>query len=81
MQNTYGCANWVCIDMENGFKAVATSCMLCAISKKMGQFSPYQIHCLSPIEAMLKGVVPDVEFTVTDTFWNCDKCRVVVKFG
>lgn len=79
--DTYGCANWVCTDTDSGFEAVATSCMLCAISKRMGQFSPCQIHCLSPIESMLKGVAHDAEFTVTDTLWDSDKCRVVVNFG
>jgi hypothetical protein len=72
---TYGCADWVCEKTENGFEAVAYNCMLCAISKKMGSvYSPCQLHCLSPMEAMLKGIAPEAEFVVASTLWDGDKC-------
>ena len=77
-QDTFGCANWVCEDTVNGFIATCTSCMLCVISKKMGNYTPCQIHCLSPIEAMIKGVNPNTEFSVEKTLWNDDKCLVKV---
>jgi len=78
--DTYGCADWICENTENGFTATATRCMLCAISQKIGsQYSPCQIHCLSPMEAMLKGVAPDAEFVVGDTLWDSDKCAVKVR--
>jgi len=79
VQELCGCANWICTDTENGFEAVATSCMLCTISKKMGNFSPCQIYCLSPIEAMLKSVSPNADIFVMDTLWNSDKCKVNIK--
>ena len=77
-QETYGCANWVCEDTDDGFIAVCTNCMLCAISKKMGAYNPCQVHCLSPIEAMLKGVVPNADFIVNGTLWDGEKCTVRV---
>ena len=78
-RDTYGCANFVCTDTNSGFEAVATSCMLCSISKQMGgQFSPCRIHCLSPMEAMIKGVSPDSDFRVISTLWESDKCVIKV---
>ena len=79
VQDIYGCANWVCEDTDKGFNAVCTNCMLCALSKQMGAYSPCQVHCLSPIEAMIKGVNPRAEFAVEKTLWGSDKCVVQVK--
>ncbi|MCL2671628.1 MAG: hypothetical protein FWF10_06295 [Clostridiales bacterium] len=76
VQDTYGCANWGCEDTEDGFTATCTNCMLCTISKRMGDYSPCRIHCLSPIEAMIKGVAPNAEFVVEETLWNNNKCVV-----
>ena len=81
IQEIYGCANWVCTETEGGFEAVCTACMLCAISKKMGQFSPCRIYCLSPLEAVLKAVAPGSEFSVTQTLWDSDRCKAVVKLS
>ena len=77
-QDTFGCANWVCEDTGDGFTATCANCMLCAISKKMGQYSPCRLYCLNPIEAMLKGISPNAEFIVEETLWDNDKCSVSV---
>jgi len=77
-QDTFGCANWVCEDTEDGFTASCANCMLCAMSKKMGQYSPCRLNCLNPIEAMLKGIAPNAEFIVDNTLWDNDKCSVRV---
>jgi hypothetical protein len=74
----YGCADWVCKKTNDGFVVTASRCMLCAISKKMGNYSPCKIHCLSPIEAMLKGIVLEAEFEAEKTLWDSDKCKVNV---
>jgi len=79
-RDTYGCADWVCTDTSSGFNAVASNCILCAISKKTGQFSPCQIHCLSPLEAMIKGISPGAEFSVAGTLWDSDKCEINISF-
>ena len=76
----YGCANWFCEDKEDGFIATATNCMLCALSKRMGASSPCQIHCLSPIEAMVQGVNPGAAYKVEKTLWDNDKCVVMVTY-
>ncbi len=79
-QELYGCANWSREDTDNGFVAACTNCMLCAISKKSGPYSPCQIHCLSPIEAMVKAVAPDVDFVAKKTLWHDEKCIVRVTY-
>ena len=77
-RDTFGCADWVCTDTDSGFRAVATKCMLCAISKQMGRFSPCRIYCLSPMEAMMKGVSPEVGVSIGGTLWDSDKCEITV---
>ncbi|MDD3708543.1 L-2-amino-thiazoline-4-carboxylic acid hydrolase [Aminobacterium sp. MB27-C1] len=79
VQNLFGCASWNCEDIENGFFAVNMSCILCSMCKKMGASSPCQIYCLSPIEAMIKGIKPSATFSVRKTLWNDDKCFVTVE--
>jgi len=77
----YGCADWACKKTDDGFIATANHCMLCAISKKMGEYSPCKIHCLSPMEAMLTGIVPEAKFIVEETLWDSDKCRVNAQYN
>jgi len=77
--DVYGCADWVCEDIGGGFTATASRCMLCAIAKKMGEYCPCTIFCLSGMEAMLKGIAPEAVFVVDETLWDSDKCRVSVK--
>ena len=79
IRDAYGCADWVCTETGSGFEAVASKCTLCAIARQMGRFSPCQIHCLSPIEAMVKGVSPDAEFVVAGTLWDSGACKVTVR--
>ena len=78
IQDTYGCADWVCQNTESGFTAACTKCMLCAFSKKAGSYSPCRIYCLSPIEAMVKALNPELEFVTEKTLWDSDKCEVRV---
>ncbi|MCL2138560.1 MAG: hypothetical protein FWH41_03410 [Treponema sp.] len=79
VQDVFGCATWVCEDTEKGFTAVSNACMLCSFTKKMGAYSPCKMHCLSPIEAMIKAVNPDAGFTVEKTLWDNDKCEVKIR--
>jgi hypothetical protein len=79
-QETYGCANWVCEDTAKGFTATCTSCMLVGMSKKMGNYSPCRIFCLSPIEASIHAVAPGAEFITEKTMWDGDKCVVNVTY-
>lgn len=75
----FGCANWQIAPNEDGFAAESASCLLCGIAKKMQGASPCNIYCLHPMEAMVKGVAPDVEFEVLETLWDGNKCRVCVR--
>jgi len=77
-QDIYGCANWICEESVNGFIAICNSCLLCNIAKQMGTPSPCQLHCLSPIEAMIKGVEPNSIFSVEKTLWDGDTYLVRV---
>ena len=78
-RDLFGCANFICTDALDGFEAVATNCILCSMSKQMGKFSPCQMFCLSPFEAMIKGVSLDAEFNVISTLWDSEKCVIKVK--
>ena len=77
--DTYGCADWTCENTNGGFIATAGHCTLCAMAKHMGDYSPCKIHCLSPMEAMLKGVAPEAKFVVEETLWDSDECKVNVR--
>jgi hypothetical protein len=77
-RDAFGCADWVCTDTGDGFEAVTTSCTLCSIAKQMGRFSPCQIFCLSPMEAMMKSVSPEVEYSVVSTLWDSERCLLMV---
>lgn len=76
-----GCADWTVAAREDGsgFIAAASRCMLCAMAKKLGAPSPCRIYCLDPMEAMVKGLEPDVEFNMLDTLYHGTECRVDVK--
>ncbi len=78
-----GCANWVISPKEdgNGFTAVATSCMLCAMAKRMGAPSPCHIYCLDPMEGMMKGLDGQLTYTVQETLWDGKQCRLEVEKG
>jgi len=80
VQDLFNCADWAYEDTETGFSAVCGNCMLCALCKKMGTDSPCQIYCLSPIEASIKGIKPDAEFTVKKTLWDDSRCEVEVRY-
>jgi len=75
---TYGCANFICTDIADGFVAVCTSCMLQAFAKQLGSQSPCYIYCLSPIEAMVKGIEEEASFEVESTLWEGSNCLVKV---
>jgi len=75
----FGCANWTVKSDDEGFTAEATGCMLCAIAKRMGAQSPCNIHCLDPMEGMVKGIDPNLTFEVMETLWSGNKCKVHVR--
>jgi predicted ArsR family transcriptional regulator len=78
LAETFGCANWTVESDNEGFTAEATGCLLCTVAKKMGAGCPCHIHCLDPMEGMVKGVAPDLTFEVEETLWAGQKCKVNV---
>ncbi|HAS91638.1 MAG TPA: L-2-amino-thiazoline-4-carboxylic acid hydrolase [Sedimentibacter sp.] len=78
LSELFGCANWSVNSDNEGLKAEATKCMLCALAKKIGAQSPCNIFCLDPMEGMIRGLNPDINFEVTETLWSGQKCKVNV---
>jgi hypothetical protein len=78
LSEIFGCANWKITDTDNGFKAEATGCMLCRLAKKMGAQAPCKIYCLDPMEAMVKGIDNNTDYTVHETLWEGEKCHIEV---
>lgn len=76
LSELFGCANWKVESDNDDFKVEATSCMLCAIAKKMGAQSPCNIFCLDPMEGMIRGIDPNYRFDVKETLWSGYKCEV-----
>ena len=79
LSELFGCANWTVNSDNEGFTAEATGCMLCAMAKKMGAMSPCNIHCLDPMEGIVKGIDPNLTFEVMETLWSGNKCKVRVR--
>jgi hypothetical protein len=78
LADIFGCANWDVQHFDNGFTAVATNCMLCAFAKKIGTPSLCNLYCLDPMEGMIKGVDPNLQYKVETTLWNNNECSVKV---
>ena len=80
LSGVFGCANWTVEHTADGYTALATSCKLCALSKKMGGANVCHGWCLNPIRAMAQAADENVwDFTVESTLMNADCCRVVIR--
>ena len=80
LSEIYGCANWSVEKTEDGYVAIATSCKLCALSKKMGGANPCNGWCLDPMIAMLSEVskIDNKQITVESTLMGDDYCKVLI---
>lgn len=83
LSEIYGCANWSVEKTEDGYAAIATSCKLCALSKKMGGANPCNGWCLDPMIAMLVDVGKNetINITVESTLMNGECCKVAIHIG
>jgi hypothetical protein len=83
LSEIYGCANWTVKKTEDGYVAEATSCKLCALSKKMGGANPCDGWCLNPMIAMLSDVckIDRKYITVESTLMNGDCCKITITVG
>ncbi len=57
LTNLFGCANWKVEHAAETYHAVATTCKLCALAKKMGGASPCHGWCIDPMVAMINALV------------------------
>ena len=78
LAEVFNCAAWEIRKADNHFTAETATCKLCGIAKKMKALAPCYLYCLDPMEGMVKGLDPDAEFTVEQTLWEGDRCRVRV---
>lgn len=80
LSEIYGCANWLVKKIENGYVATATSCKLCALSKKMGGANPCDGWCLDPMLAMITatGKIDAGSIAVESTLMAGDCCKVFI---
>ncbi|NLY92326.1 MAG: hypothetical protein GX081_12070 [Firmicutes bacterium] len=79
----YGCAVWSVERTDDGYVAMATSCKLCALAKKMGGANPCNGWCLDPMIAMLSDVckIDRGHITVESTLMKDDCCRISINIG
>jgi hypothetical protein len=75
----FGCTAWKAEEDDMGFSAETRSCTLCAMTKRMGGPKPCAIYCLNPMEGMIKGLDPSLDFIATETLWEGAKCRIEAK--
>ena len=65
LSEIFGCARWEIVNNSaESFRAQSSSCTLCAIAKKVGAHSPYNLYCLDPMEGLLKAIAPPAVYTV-----------------
>lgn len=82
LADVFGCANWAIEKTADGFIATATSCKLCALSKRMGGANPCNGWCLDPMFAMVaavtNGEISSDCIKVQSTLMTGDCCKVEV---
>lgn len=80
LSEIYGCANWAIEKTEDGYVATASSCKLCALSKKMGGANPCNGWCLNPMIAMITaaGKIDAGNIAVESTLMSGNCCKVLV---
>lgn len=80
LSEIYGCANWSVAKTEDGYIAAATSCKLCALSKKFGGANPCMGWCFDPMSAMIAAVgkVNSENISAESTLMNENCCKVLI---
>lgn len=79
LSEIFACAAWEIVpESPGGFLARTAACALCAAARKIGAPSPCRLYCLDPMEGLVKAVKGDAVFTVEQTLWDGDHCRVRV---
>jgi hypothetical protein len=80
LSEIYGCADWSVEKTEESYVAIATSCKLCALSKKMGGANPCSGWCLNPMIAMIAAAekIDTGSIAVESTLMTGDRCKLII---
>ena len=74
----FGCISWNIEEKPELTKATGTSCLLCAIAKKMDLPKPCNMYCINPVRALAEGISEKNQLNVISTLWESDKCEFEV---
>jgi len=80
LSEVFGCADWSVAEVDDGYIAMAASCKLCALSKKMGGANPCNGWCLDPMFAMITAAtkIEAGSIVVESTLMTGDCCKVLI---
>jgi hypothetical protein len=80
LSEVFGCADWSVAEVDDGYIAMAASCKLCALSKKMGGANPCNGWCLDPMFAMITAAtkIDAGSIVVESTLMTGDCCKVLI---
>ena len=83
LSQIYGCANWIIEKTEKGYTATATSCKLCALSKRLGGANPCNGWCLDPMFALILALdkMSGAKLVVESTLLTGDCCKVLINLN
>lgn len=74
----FGCIHWEVEQNDTELRARGTSCLLCALAKKINAPAPCHMYCINPFKAMLKSIEPGYKLDVEKTLWNDTECLFCV---
>lgn len=82
LADVFGCANWQVARTAEGYEATATTCKLCALSKRMGGANACRGWCLDPMTAMIVditgGKITKDRIEVKSTLMEGEQCKVIL---
>lgn len=80
LSEVFGCADWSVAKVDDGYIATATSCKLCALSKRMGGANPCNGWCLDPMFAMITAAtqIDAGSLVVESTLMTKDCCKILI---
>ena len=78
LSGIFGCISWNIEEEPELTKATGTSCLLCAIAKKMDLPKPCNMYCINPVRALAEGISEGNQLNVISTLWESDKCEFEV---
>ncbi len=70
----FGCAAWKFTE-EDSAEATTTTCLLCALAKKLGTERPCDLFCINPFAAFAEALGYHLE--AASTLWDSPECRFV----